>query len=46
MIEVNISEGDMCLVISLITVCGNISGHGKDFERINKKLNESIGIKE
>lgn len=44
MIEVNISKGDMCLIISLIKVCGDMSGQGNDFRRINKQLEKSIGI--
>jgi hypothetical protein len=45
-IQVDISKGDMCLIISLLNVCGDMSGQGNDFRRINQKLNESIGIKE
>jgi len=42
--EVNISTSDMCLIISLITVCSGLTSDTENFERINKELYKSIGI--
>ncbi len=44
--EVDISILDMCDLIALVKVTGDMSGKGDTFKRINKKLNESIGIME
>jgi hypothetical protein len=44
--EVDISIVDMCELIALVKVAGDMSGRGDTLKRINKKLNESIGLME